>query len=444
MTDRRLVIAAGPDGLVAAAALAAAGHAALVLQAGPGDAGLPEGVFAVEPERFALPPRLAELASRVLGPLEPCPAPRRGLAVAGRCVALPMSPSDVAGLLPADVRRPAAGEWLRSRLRNGLAEVVGGGQEERSHRDWVVRRMGAPAWRALYAPYALGRWGADSDSLSSVLARRTHALPSTPLGLRVSGGARSGWAAAAAAVRAAGGELQTDVSIDRLEVVDGRVARVHLADGASIAASGGLWIAAPPAQIAGWLGAALPNAAAVEANRLPAADAVRICFPGASLPSLGDQPLDELHLIGGDPGIWRVTSHVGHGLVVHATAPMGAPPPDTAGWAPRIAARLASLGATGLDPGASTTATLPAWEPVWLRSAHARLRTVLVAWEALGIVAVGRGGAFAPLDVGAQLALAHHVQQDGGPALLEAQRLLVQAPARLDDLAARITRFVER
>jgi hypothetical protein len=139
-----------------------------------------------------------------------------------------------------------------------------------------------------------------------------------------------------------------------------------------------------------------------------------------------------------------VTAHPGDGLTAHLTVALGAVPPNTDGLAAAVADRLASLGAVGLDPTAATTAALPAWEPVWLRSAHARLRTVLVAWEALGVVGVGRGGAFAPLDVGAVIAQAQHVQQPGGPALLEAQRSLVQAPARLDDLAARITTFVER
>ena len=440
MTERCVVIAAGPDGLLAAAALAAAGRPALVLQAGPGDAGLPAGVFAVEPDRFALAPELAELAGRIVGPLEPCPAPNRALAVGDRWVPLPMAPTDVPGLLPASARRAAAGEWLR----NGLAEVVGGGQEERSHRDWVVRRMGAPAWRSLYAPYALSRWGADSVSLSSVLARRTHALPVSALGLRVRGGARSGWAVAAAAVRAAGGEIRSDVQVERLEASDGRVCQAHLAGGGSVELPGEVWVAAPPTTIAGWLGDALPAAAAVEAGRLPAADAVRVCFPGAALPSSRGRPLDELHLIESDPAFWRVTAHPGAGLVAHLTVPVGAPPAPTERLAAAIADRLGALGVVGLDPDAATTASLPTWEPVWLRNAHARLRTVLVAWESLGIVGVGRGGAFAPLDVGAQVALAHHVQQPDGPALLEAQRQLVQAPARLDDLAARITTFVER
>ena len=98
-----------------------------------------------------------------------------------------------------------------------MAEVVGGGMEERSHKDWVVRRMGEPAWRHLYRSYAERRWGLPSEQLSVSLARMYHGGTDNQAVQVVGGGYDQALEQAQKCLLAGGGALTVGQKIVRVE-----------------------------------------------------------------------------------------------------------------------------------------------------------------------------------------------------------------------------------
>ena len=74
------------------------------------------------------------------------------------------------------------------------------------------------------------------------------------------------------------------------------------------------------------------------------------------------------------------------------------------------------------------------WVPVWSRICHARLRRLILAWQGLGIVAVGRAGTFTPMDPGTEVGLVHRYANERVPDQREALRALLEPPVRTDDL----------
>ena len=431
-----VVIGTGPDGLRAAAARAARGEQVLLLQQGVGAAGL------ARPE---LPEadgslRIGEATDRgavvrALGPLVDCPAPRLRLCRGGQSWSLPLRPDAVPKLLPPGSRRIAARAWLRARARNAMAELVGGGQEERTHRDWVVRRMGVPAFDHLYADYAARRWGAPSESLGVGLARRHHSLPDTAPRVRPEGSAEEGLRRLVSRIREHG-EIRSGVTIAGFHVEGGRVRGVRLAGGERIEADG-VWVEDTPARAVSWLGASATAGLRVDAGRLPTRDRVRVGLAGVAL---GDGEV--AHLL--DPGTtaWRVVGIGGGQAIADCTLPAGAgAPPELRD---RVAAdvRAAGLGEAAPDGGALELERDAV--ALWGVTTPAVLREVLGPLGGFGVVMVGARGAVAGLGPGEALGLALHCAAHDPPDQREAQRVFIQGPTRVEDLTARITRFVTR
>ena len=434
---QRVVIGSGPDGLRAAAAVAATGASVVFLQQGPGPSGLsrpdlPEGDGSI---RLAGGIQRSALEA-VVGPVREVAAPRLSIAMGGSVHSLPLRPDRVGSLLPGDARRIAARAWLRARGRNALAELVGGGQEERTLRDWVVRRMGVPAYDELYADYAERRWGAPAATLGVSVARRHHFLPDDASRVQIAGGAVAALDSLADRVRQSG-TLRTDVVIEGFHVEEGRVRSVVLAGGEQVDTSGGLWVEDVPNRAVEWLGDAGSPGLRVDASRLPARDRARVGLEAVSI----DEG-EVVHLLSPSGPAWRVIGLGAGAAVADCTLDAdGVVPPDLQS---EVVRQVAAAGMGSPRPDGGGIEYERDAVPLWEITTPAVLREVLGPLRAVGVVLVGARGAVADLGPGEALALATRYAADGDPDQREAQRQLVQVPTRIDDLGARITRFVTR
>lgn len=423
----RCVLGDGPDALLVAVELAKAGCSVVLFTT-------------VGRER------LVELAAVGWSPLRwlgrelevPPESPSRGLAIGGQVISLPVPTPALPGLVSA-VPGPARLRSLaRARVRNALAEVVGGGQEERSYEDWAVRRFGRPLHDGVFAPYAEARWGRPAGELAASLARVVHGTadhravhePEPDCGKRWSDQLHR------AAVQVV--ELQTPL---RLEVEDGTVRAIESADGTRHALAGPLWTTCAPDRIAAWLGEACPVEARAQAPHLPMADVVVTRVSG--LDSVGPA---ELHVVARGGATWlAVAGSVVPGRQLRTTVPVGTSLErvdlDVAGH--RALSTLRS--AAGCEGGAvESVVALPSWQPAWTPTSHPRLRRVLLAWDELGIVPVGRGGLYVDAD---PPLIQAHVQSllDGpGGSAWDRLRRFAAPPVRAKDLDVSLTRIIER
>jgi len=433
----RVVIGTGPDGLRAAAVLAARGESVVLLQQGPGPSGLVRPDIPEGDGSLRVPDGLERASMEaVLGPLREAPAPRLSVAVGSGVETLPLRPDRVGRLFPPARRRAAARAWLRARGRNALAELVGGGQEERTLRDWVVRRMGLPAYESLYADYARRRWGLDAGELGAGVARRYHSLPDARPRVVPAGSPADSFDWLADRVRRAG-EIREGVDIEGFHVEEGRVRAVKLADGGSVDVDGRVWVEDTPRRAVRWLGEAAAPGLRVDAGRLIARDRVRVALRGLSLDAG-----QAVHLLGTGGPAWRVVGCGGGTSVADCTLPEGMA--VDAGLGRMVAAQVAAagMGASEPDPGAVEHERAAA--ALWEVTTPAVLREVLGPLRQAGVVMLGARGAVAGLGPGEALGLALRYAGEADPDQREAQRRFVQVPTRVDDLDARITRFVSR
>jgi len=436
----RVVIGNGPDGLRAAASRSMDGEPVLLLQEAQTAHGrtaptIPEGTG-----RMALSPEQRVDVEAVIGPLVDAPDVRRAILARGQLRSLPLSKIAVAQLFEANALPEVSRRWLERRVRNALTPLTGEGREERSYRDWVVRRLGEPVFAHLYSDYAAARFGAPAGDLSCSVARVVHgdAAASARAGLVAGGGPAESLDAAIARIEQSGGEIRTGVDIRGLELKAGRVVGVKTGDGA-IKLDGALWIARPPAQLAAWLGDALDPRLHHDARALQTADAVQIALRGGP----PDLP-DEVHLVGERASFYRVVTTYGgqRCAVFHATVPSGEP--LDAGLPARVAADAARLGLHGFEEAGAVVERLVDHVPVWTERCHARLRRLVLAWEGFGIVTVGRQGTYTPMDIGQEVVWALTMGATDQPDQREGLRVLLEPPVLQPDLRASVSRFVAR
>jgi len=432
----RVVIGAGADGTRAAAALAATGEAVLLLQAtetphGLDHPDLPEGTG-----RMAVGTAERAAVEAVTGPLVEAPRVSRAVALGGRVSTLPMKPTDAIQLFDVTDRVDAGRSFMERRVRNALIPITGEGQEERTYRQWVERRMGASAYQHVYADYAQKRWCLPGDRLSVAVARQHHnphhGEPTTVAG----GGAAAALDNAIAVIESNGGEIRCGVNVRGIKVVDGRAAAVRVGR-RNIPVDGDLWVARPHTVVAGWLGDSLARGPSNDSAFLHVWDRLQVAFDADKA-----LPADELHILDRGSPAWRVSQVYGSGLriVFHANVA-----PDTDG--PDLLSFVAlgeSLGIRGLRAENARVERLREWVPVWAPVVHPRLRRLSLAFAELGIVSVGRRGTFSPLDAGTELALAARYAAEGVPDQREALRALLEPPAKDPDLDASFRDFLWR
>jgi len=430
----RVVIGAGADALRAAAVLASTGVSVLLLQECDSSHGLehpdlPEGMG-----RMYVNPSVRETVERALGPLVEAPSIRRAVSMRGQIHSIPMSVGAVPRLFEGPDLQETGLRFLERRVRNALIPLTGGGQEERTYRQWVERRMGAAAYDLIYRDYAHRRWALPGDRLSVAVARANHNPHRSGPGQVSGGGAGGALAHAVSVIEANGGEVRCGAKVRGLKVADGRVVAVRVGR-RNIPTEDGLWIARPHSVVAGWLGDALPPALRVDANALHVWDRVQIAVP------IGDDALpDEIHVLDNGAPAWRISQVYGgtSWAVFHATLPPDAPTPT-----PDAMVRLGSrMGLRGLDPHAARIERLQEWVPLWAPVVHPRMRRLALAWAELGIAAVGRRGTFTPVDIGAEIAVASSYTREDGPNGREVLRSILEPPVKDDDLEASFRDFI--
>lgn len=440
MSGQRIVIGRGPDALRAAAVLATAGHAVTLLQdadtaSGRARPSLPEGTG-----RLRVRPESRALVEQVLGPLAAFPQSSRAVALRGSVRSLPLQPYEVPAMLPGASVAPAAGAWLRARTKNALRQLTGSGTEERSYRDWVVRRMGGPAYEGLYRSYAERRWGLPGDELSVSVARVFHGQGDDLEPSMVAAGEAAAAENAERLIRDAGGTVMTGVSVTGLRLSEGRVAAV-LSSAGEHEVEGPLWVARPPSVVVRWLGDQVESGAAVDGGLLVTRAALRVSLRGDTerLPA-------EVHVLDEGAPFYRVVRPAGtQGFAVfHASIADGVEPPTPGLIADRFVNAAGELGLGSFERESVEVDHAPEHSPVWSRVCHSRLRRTLLRYRDWGIVAVGRRGAFGFLDAAEEIALAGQYRDEASPDQREAHRVAVDPPVLQDDLAAHITRFIER
>ena len=430
----RVVIGAGADALRAAAVLASTGAPVLLLQECDSPYGLEHPDISEGVGRVYIDASLRETAEAALGPLVEAPSLKRAVARGGNVHGIPMSLGAVPSLFEGPSLPNAGRSFFTRRVRNALIPLTGEGQEERSYRQWVERRMGEFTYQHIYSDYARRRWALDGDHLSVAVARSHHNPHREGPGQVPGGGPAASLTHALSVIESNGGEVQCGVKIRGLKVVDGTVVAVRVGR-KHIKFDGPLWVARPHSVVAGWLGDDLPKARHVDANALNLWDRVQIAFPfeGGTLP-------DEIHVLDKASPAWRVSQlYGGKGWVVfHATVS-----PDAALPSPESMLEVAAkLGMKDLDVRAAKVERLREWVPLWAPVVHPRLRRLALAWSNLGLVSVGRRGTFTPIDMGAEIAVAANYTSDEGVDGREVLRALLEPPVKDDDLNASFRDFI--
>ena len=422
-----VVVGPGHEPTLVAATLAATGVSVTLVRTAPD---LPPPLRCVERSTWRKPASTGDLGARVYGPTRPAEASASGLFVSGSTHILPLEPFLLGRILPSGHRRTTARSFVRARARNALATVVGGGQEERTYRDWVVRRMGAPAYELLYADYAERRWGRAGEDLSASLARAAHS-PALATERVVPADPRDHGAARAEALLSTLDVTVIESGVRRMHVEGKQIASLELEDTFLDTTDSTIWSTWSPARIAKALGPDCPPSARHFAPGLRNQAATRIRLSGAS----HDVP-DEVHVLDPAP-CWRLVrapDDPDHWLVSAAGVLSSATVEDVRDFA--VQAGLAAASSTVV-----AAAELPGGAPVWGPVDHARLRAVFEAWRPLGLRTTGSAGTLTPLDPTDLVAHVEKLLAEGMGALQEAWRTVAGPPTRVDDLDARLTHF---
>ena len=438
MAEKRLVIGSGPDGLRAAAVLASGGYSVTLLQEGATPSGLSRPNYPNDAGWMRVPDEAWSAVEAVLGPVVESPDPMRSVSCGRRRYRLPMKPQNIPRLLDKHVLLPAARAWLQARAAAASSDLLGGGMEERSYRDWVVRRMGGPAYHHLYRDYAFRRWGWDPEGLSSALAQVHHAVPDEGPFQVPGGGYDTVLQNACNAITGAGGAIHTNVKVTGIRLEDGKVAALTTTEGEH-AVEGQLWVALDAMTVCRLLGEACTEGMRVDAEHLMVGTAAVTALRGEV-----DGLPDELHVLDEGAPFWQVVVPYGveKTAFFHSTFPSPDGLPPASELVRRCAASASALGIGDFSEEDAHVEWLPRWMPIWRQGSHARYRRLLRIFQDMGIVGIGRSGAFSPMDPGTEIALVHRLMSD--PDQLEAHRLLLDPSVRIEDLNARITRMIER
>lgn len=398
-----LVIGHGPAGVRAAAVL---GEHTLLLETDT----VPGGVTAPElPEGLghALAADGAADAVRSAYGAAPTLESRcveRVVLIGGHQVALPISRAALRRVLPQDDAVRILAEQGRIFARAQVRKLVGGGAEERTYRDWVVQRFGEHAYHLLHQPYAARRWG-EPEQLNVSLARLHH--ETDPAAARVALGVSPevGWQSLVSRAGAREGGL----SLEALEVADGRVAAVRTAQGRH-QVDGRLIYTGPLSRLVTLLGDAIGDGLRWDLRRLGARHRIQVAVPidgsGRDLPA-------ELHVVRGDAPFFRVTSpaqlpgcsELASTLIAHISCDE-----DDGAWqatddalARQVVAALPGLGLPKGSAAAARVQRLPHHDPAWTGPWHPVMVRVLLGMQSLGIELAGRSGAYQWVDPGQEL-----------------------------------------
>lgn len=427
----RVVVGSGPCAVRAAACLPDAvlvGDAGLVRPDVPVDRGVVEDTGAnarVVARRYGSAPKRAALGGAIWAQ--------------GRRWDLPFQRRSLPAILSGDQALRALGDWTRTRADLKARMLVGGGFEERSYRDWVVRRYGRAVYELLHAPYATKRWGPPEEAGVS-FAHLHHGLVLDQVGaVGLGASPEQGWSALTDRVTSAAKEL------DGIDLDDGRVVCVQTDQGAVDCADGLFWSGSIP-ELAEWLDDALDEGLQWDARTLTQRHRVEVIQPVRGAQELPD----ELHMVDAAP-FFRVTRPSAvpgaRGLddVVVLHVSLSDDSPLWNGGDARILEACASALAGLAEPsGEGTIRRLPDHDPVWsLGPWHPTQIRLARALAAMNIHLVGRTGTFRHLDPAQELLVAEALGRQPD-AWHEHTRAYGDPPVRLQDQAISLTRFIER
>lgn len=397
-----VVIGTSPSGRLAAHLLARSGRSVVLF-----DRSSPP----VAPEIPTDTGLVVAPGSPVLGALVPF-QPTRAVVLRGRVHPLPLSPASLAAAVPLASWPAVSVGRGEARVRGELSALLGGGTEQRTYRDWVVQRFGAPAFAQIFEAYAARRFGPAEQIVCGVAT-----LHHGPAG-------HAEWLAPSRPFVAdlAGVEVRTDaIRAVGSGFVDAEAGRVE----------GLVVVDAPPAQLHAWLGA--DPALTRDVGLLLARHGVEVL-----LPLEADLPL-ETHLLDPDVPFFRITRP---GLLPGVGDPQLAvlhlaldreDPLWTGPDAAMVQACVASLDRLKIGPARADRAIvrrLPDHHPMWRLGHLARMRAWLHHLDDHDILPVGRAAVAAPLDIGGQAAWLEALLGPERPTLRELARVQIEPPTR--------------
>ncbi|MDP2308225.1 MAG: NAD(P)-binding protein [Pseudomonadota bacterium] len=430
MADDAVVVGGGPGGLRAAAALASAGRRVTLLQEGPHVGGYAHPDI---PLSRGVTPAVGALAEHLFGAMVPVEGLDRGVHIDGRTHRLPLGRAEIARLVPATQVASAAVAWTRTRGTIELRKIIGGGNEQRTYRDWVIQRFGVPVFDRFYAAYCQARFG-PPEEISCNVARVFHGIvPEGPVYAPAAGPALPG------ARPVTGVEVRTNVVIRSVQG-----GQVDTEDGLF---TGEVFLDIAPRRVVEWLGSAATPALVHDVGFLTARNALQVLVRCPQ-----DLPV-ETHVLGGAPfyRIVRPAALPACGalegtLGVHYALEAGDPlwSADDAVVASRTVEALADIGIEGASAAGARVQRIRDHHPNWTGTHLVRMRRYVIALEALELVPVGRAGLHAPLELSAETAYLEGVLLSERPTLRALLRHHVEPPVLDSVERAHLTRFVER
>ena len=323
----------------------------------------------------------------------------QGIYTKGHHFALPLKTRDLAFLLPEGKKLAVTKEWVQAKTRSLSSVILGGGREERSYEDWVVRRMGKEGYQNLYAPYISKRFSSDGSSLSAGLARILHFSSGTPSRFIVQ--------------HTLARDASWNQEVQEILLKEEKVYSLRINDRV-VPIEGKLKVAYSIPQVLDILPDA-PMSIRVDAKYIRYTDK-KTCLIEGDFSSFTNQTY---FLDAHDPliSMQKISQKMAWVEVCHGVD---------------ISARLQQLSAKVLS-----TSHKRDWTPIWGSQSHFRYRRIACYLESLGIELVGRRALFSHKS-NYELA---ELDLQRNESLSEYLRLQIEPPIRQDDLGASLKKL---
>lgn len=424
MAEKAVVVGGGPGALRAAASLRNAGRSVILLQEGPHSGGYAAVDIPIERGVGHAP-----TGPGIFGDLIAVDGLDRAAMREGKRVALPMRPNHVFRLMPWTKHPAAASALARARGKRELHELIGGGQEVRSYRDWVAQRYGQPVFEELHAPYCQKRFGKPED-LTCNVARLVHAGARTDLPVAPREGPTSAVQAALAGVDVRVGTVVRALAPGSVATADGVV-------------EGDVFVDLPPVRVVELLGPAAPEGLPATVAKLRHRHLLQVMVRGG-----GDLPW-ETHVLDEKLPFYRLTRPErlpGCGALAGELIAHFSVDDDDRLWreidAEIVRQTLDALGSLATGASSGHVVRIANHHPVWVSTHATAMRTFVLALAELDIVPVGRAGLFTPLEWEQEIGWLSSIDSD--ETVRTRIRRWVEPPIGDDEGPAPLVRLIER
>ncbi len=306
----------------------------------------------------------------------------RAVLFRGKRWTLPLKMEQLVRLLPPGQLLSTGLGWAKAKAAVELAELIGGGHEQRSYAHWVQRRFGSEALQNVLSSWCTRRFGAPEE-VSANVARWVHGQPYESL-----------YAPA------------RPLHLEGVEVEEAKVEKIHNGKVYSSAGTfeGRVLVDAPPAKVLKWLGEAPESAASQDASKMTARHRVTVCLRGAQDLPFESQILDDsvrfYRIIrpGLLPGFEALTDR----LCVHYALDAGTVGMPDSALVQETVEGLTRLGIQADEKGA-TVRWEADYQPLWTGVHQARYRNYLLHLEEKSVIPVGRAGTHSYADPSEEL-----------------------------------------